>query len=74
MKSQDTAAGPEPAVEAAAPAAGIKIEGLRMLIETWFAEWYPETSPANHPAPPFSGARSHARAAAEDLKARLSLV
>jgi hypothetical protein len=41
-------------------------------IEAWFAQWYPETTAADHPAAPFTGARLHAQHAFEDLKGRLS--
>ena len=40
-------------------------------IGAWFERWYPESPPADHPAPYLSGPWHHARAAFEDLKARL---
>lgn len=41
-------------------------------VAAWFAEWFPEASPPNHPVPYLTGAWHHVRAAVDDLKQRLS--
>ena len=52
---------------------GVTPASLAERLAAWFAEWYPDPAPGSHPAPPYSGAWHHARAALADLETRLGL-
>jgi len=60
----------EPVPTAAAAAPHVKSAPAGQL-EAWFAEWFPENPPANHPVPYLSGAWHHAHDAFADLIKRI---
>jgi hypothetical protein len=49
----------------------LRATSVSEIVEAWLDRWYPESAPANHPAPYLSGAWHHARRAADDLIERL---